>query len=60
MRYSGSETDVIMPSGGGYDAAMQRESAKDLHKEAMSSGAFFNNQQVYPVVLYMVILKQKL
>ncbi|KAF3454272.1 hypothetical protein FNV43_RR04719 [Rhamnella rubrinervis] len=45
MRYSGSGTDVIMPSGGGYDADMQRESAKDLHKEALSSMAFVNNQQ---------------
>lgn len=60
IRHSGSDTDVDTPQGRGYDTAMQRESAKDSRMEAVTSGAFFNNQQVYLVTLHMVILEQKL
>lgn len=46
-RYSRSETeDVIMPCGTDNDTGVLGESAKDMHKEAASSGALVNNQQV--------------
>lgn len=59
-RHSGSDTDVDTTQGLAYDPAMQRESAKDSHMEAVTSGAFANNQQVYLVTLRMVTLEQKL
>lgn len=46
-RHSRSETeDMIIPCGNGHDTTMLGEPSKDLHKEAVSSGALLNNQQV--------------
>ncbi|XP_060667847.1 uncharacterized protein LOC107410801 isoform X1 [Ziziphus jujuba] len=45
-RHSRSETeDMIIPCGNGHDTTMLGEPSKDLHKEAVSSGALLNNQQ---------------